>query len=181
MSNETDTVMDINGLIETIANGYAAAGRAWDQAKKMGADPNSVMRRAIERIGDAAVVEAMLNHAPSPGPWFANEYVGPMHDDNHPCAGPMARTISRMLAAAPTPIPDQAPALECGVMFASGVQLMGVLSATPEGGLRMLTQAANQGPNAVMMAEQFFDASDVMVIMVKREVKLESPSLIVRS
>lgn len=167
-----DRVMDIKGLIDTMAEGYSTAGGAWQRAMQMGVDPGIVIRGIKDRMGDnLAGVEDMLNEVG----------VAVMHDDNHPCAGPMARTISRMLAAAPTPIPDQAPALECGVMFASGVQLMGVLSATPEGGLRMLTQAANQGPNAVMMAEQFFDAADVMVIMVKREVKLESPSLIVRS
>ncbi len=74
-------------------------------------------------------------------------------------------------------------AIECGVMFVGGAQFLGVLSETPEGGLRMLTQATNQGPGGVvLMAEQFFDYGDVMVIMIKREVKLESPSsLIIRS
>ena len=85
------------------------------------------------------------------------------------------RAIRRLLAEAPAPIPGQTPAIECGVMFAGGGALEGVLSETPYGGLRMMSpnrdqQAGRTARGDVPMVEQFFSYDDVIVVAIRRTI-----------
>lgn len=88
---------------------------------------------------------------------------------------PMQQLIDRLLAEAPkltdatgTPIPNQAPALECVVLFANGQAIRGSLSKTPEGTLRMMTPG--QEDNRPVLVEQFFDYAAVSAIALTRDV-----------
>jgi hypothetical protein len=93
-------------------------------------------------------------------------------------------TIQRLFKENPSPLPDQAPAIECGVMLRGVlVTLTGSLSETPEGGLRLLSpdpaQERSIRPGTpVKMIEQFFDYEDVMVVAVRRAVTMEAPRII---
>jgi len=175
--------MDLNGLIEAMATGYATAGGAWQRAMAMGADPGVVIRGIRSHMDGAdgvtlAAVEDMLNQV------GAAVGIGVGDDQCEHIRSPTISTIKRLLAEAPAPLPNQAPAIECGVMLPSGAQFMGSLSETPEGGLRMLSAAPPQQQTkrgVVQMLEQFFDHSDVMVIALRREVALESAGIIIGS
>jgi hypothetical protein len=83
---------------------------------------------------------------------------------------PVERAIRRALAAAVSPIPDQTPAIEAHLVLRSLPQLWaGSLSASPDGGLRMLSPAGDG-----KFVEQFFGYEDVMVFAQMREVTVES-------
>ena len=85
----------------------------------------------------------------------------------------MRRTIERLFKEAP-PLTDaegvlkgpQAPAMKCAIMFRSGAQVEGVLSTTPEGGLRIaVPNKMKTGRGEVpVIVEQFFDYGDVTAI-----------------
>ncbi len=178
MSNETDTVMDLTTMINTMVSGLIAMGRAWHQAMAIGADSSYMTREIMSRTEQFPGATDMMEQVAASMLTAHGMNEEPVCDGSHRA---LTATIKRLFAEAPAHLPGQAPAIECGVMFVGGAQFLGVLSETPEGGLRMLTQARDQG-GVVVMAEQFFDYGDVMVIMIKREVKLESPSsLIIRS
>jgi len=97
---------------------------------------------------------------------------------------PSWATIQRLFKENPSPLPDQAPAIECGVMLHGvPVTLTGSLSETPEGGLRLLSpDPAQERPirpgTPVKMIEQFFDYEDVMVVAVRRAVTVETQRII---
>jgi hypothetical protein len=101
-----------------------------------------------------------------------------------PTPPPSWATIQRLFKEHPSPLPDQTPAIECGVMLRGvPVTLMGSLSETPEGGLRLLSPDPSQErpirPGTPMkMVEQFFDYEDVMVVAVRRRVTMEAPRII---
>lgn len=188
MTTETDTVMDIKGLIDAIASSLAAASVSWRRVTAMGVDASTVVRGIRDRVGlspsecdilssvIASVIASASSGINQVGVAIPNDVEGAytIHER------PMTATIKRLLAEAPAPLPNQAPAVECGVMFPGGAQFMGSLSETPEGGLRMLSPAQQQTQRGVVqMVEQFFDHADVMVIALKREVKLESASGII--
>jgi hypothetical protein len=90
-------------------------------------------------------------------------------------------TIQRLFREQPSPLgDDQAPSLECAVMFHGGFSIQGVLSETPDGGLRMLSPSPN--PNdarpqrgKVIMTESFFDYSDIVSVGVRREIEVTLP------
>ncbi len=97
---------------------------------------------------------------------------------------PSWSTIQRLFKENPSPLPDQAPAIECGVMLRGlPVTLEGSLSETPEGGLRLLTPDPRQERpikpgTPVKMIEQFFDYKDVMVVGIRRQVTLDATRII---
>lgn len=98
-----------------------------------------------------------------------------------PVPPPSWATIQRLFKENPSPLPDQAPAIECGVMLRGvPMTLTGSLSETPEGGLRLLSRAGQPtNPGAdVPMVEQFFDYEDIMVIAVQRKVTVSAPRII---
>lgn len=97
-----------------------------------------------------------------------------------PPEAPCWATIQRLFKENPSPLPDQAPAIECGVMLRGvPMTLMGSLSETPEGGLRLLSRSGQATPGAdIPMIEQFFDYEDVMVIAVQRKVTVNAPRII---
>lgn len=109
----------------------------------------------------------------------------------------MRRTIARLFDGAPkmigpdgTPDPTQAPALDCMIVLRGSIPpLAGVLSTTPEGGLRLASPTEIEDPEAPaplhprapkatkkVIAEQFFDYSDVVAIVVQRDVKASASS-----
>ena len=94
------------------------------------------------------------------------------------------REIENALLAARSPLPDQAPAVECAVILRGmGSALVGSLSIAPGGGLRMLSAIDGAGPivGKIPMVEQFFDWDDVLCFGVRREVTVERTSPIIRS
>jgi len=103
-------------------------------------------------------------------------------DTKHPNNLNLARLIARLFAEAPV-IDGTSAALQCHVLLRGAMQpIYGALSTTPEGTLRMMTPSkvqhhGEQEPRDIFL-EQFFDVSDVVSLMVEREVKLER-SLIV--
>jgi hypothetical protein len=108
----------------------------------------------------------------------------------------MRATIARLLEEAPKlmlpngkPDPSQSPALQCHVVLNASIPpIEGVLSTTPEGGLRLMTPHQVDGertpdmhprapaPQKTVMLEQFFDYADVVSICVQREIKAEPGS-----
>jgi hypothetical protein len=100
----------------------------------------------------------------------------------------MRAVITRLFAEAPkltgpdgTPDPKQSPALECTVVLKGGFQLMGALSLTPEGTLRMLCPNEMGRPPRPVMVEHFFDYEQVADIALIREVKASGGSGIITS
>lgn len=99
----------------------------------------------------------------------------------------MKRLIDRLFAQAPKltdasgkPDPTQAPALECHVMLKAGGAVVGSLSVTPEGMLRMLSPNQAKGGKPVMI-EHFFDYEQVADIAVFREISATAGSGIITS
>lgn len=87
-----------------------------------------------------------------------------------------ARTIKAALAAAVSPLPDQTPAVECAIILhGMATSLVGSLSETPEGGLRLLSPIGKTR-GEIEMVEQFFDYADVLVFGQRRIVRAESGS-----
>jgi len=90
----------------------------------------------------------------------------------------MKVTIQRLFKENPSPLPDQAPAIECGVMLVGiPVTLRGALSETPEGGLRLLSPSGSVA-GRLQMVEQFFSYEDVLVIAMQREIAVDAPRII---
>jgi hypothetical protein len=95
---------------------------------------------------------------------------------------PMWILIQRLFKSNPSPLPDQAPALQCHLVLRGMAHaISGVLSETPEGTLRMLSPAgpADRG-KPLTMVEQFFAYEDVLTIALECQVAPEV-SRIVRS
>lgn len=100
---------------------------------------------------------------------------------------PIQRMLGRLFDQAPkltdgrgAPVSGQSPALpDCMIVLRNGPPMQGVLSTTPEGGLRMMSAAAKPvldpsgqprpGMVTPIMVEQFFDISDVVNVTVLRE------------
>lgn len=96
----------------------------------------------------------------------------------------MKAVIKRLFKEAESPLPDQAPALECWILLHGlPTSIHGSLSETPEGELRMLSPAPqdNRLGGSVMMIEQFFCYNDVMSIAVVRPVDVVDEPRIIRS
>jgi len=98
-------------------------------------------------------------------------------DDEY--VSPTETAIRRALAASTSPIPDQAPAIECAVVLRGmSSTIVGALSETPEGGLRLLSPIVDDGSyprrGEIPMVEQFFDYGDVLVFAVRRSVKIDA-------
>lgn len=98
----------------------------------------------------------------------------------------MRLTLMRLFQDAPrlqladgTPDPSQAPALPCTLVLRGSIPpVEGVLSTTPEGGLRLMSVVPNRDNKKVML-EQFFDYSDVVAVCLEREVKASPGSMII--
>jgi len=136
-----------------------------DAANELGADDQKELLKVLEFIG---ILRVMKN------------------DPEEASADPEPHSktvLRRLFAENPSPLPNQAPALECAVMFAGGGTSEGALSETPDGGLRMLTpmtpQAPGLRPGKVMMIEKFFAYEDIVAVAVRREVTIEAPTRIV--
>lgn len=89
---------------------------------------------------------------------------------------PMYRLIQRLFAEAPklentdgTPREDQAPAIECAIMFKGGHGIQGALAETPEGTLRMLVFGQDPKSRELVTIEHFFKYDDVVDIAVPRK------------
>jgi hypothetical protein len=91
----------------------------------------------------------------------------------------MEAMIKRLFAEHPSPLPDQAPALECAVQLQQGPPLQGALSVTPEGGLRMLVGPVQHPQDGPGMIEHFFDFRDVVTIAIFRKASIAGSRLIV--
>lgn len=98
-------------------------------------------------------------------------------DDEHPdsvydsfSAARMRRMIDRLFAEAPrlAGADSQAPALECSIVLRAGASMMGALSTTPEGTLRLLSPNEMKGKQ--VMVEHFFDYGEVADIAIIRDV-----------
>lgn len=133
-----------------------------------GAPRETVLERG--RSMAASEMPALLGVDPT------SSWLRPMADafdrigTDSPSARKMRRLIDRLLEQAPKISPGDAPALECTVIVGNAV-LQGVMSKTPDGMLRMLSQ----GPDRTMMMEQFFDPHDVVLIGVPRLVTATAP------
>jgi len=99
----------------------------------------------------------------------------------------MKTTIKRLFQEHPSPLPDQAPALECWITLAGiPMSLQGALSETPEGGLRLMSPMTDRQGQMIrrggqlQMLEQFFCYEDVTSVTVCRAVDV-SGSRIVQS
>lgn len=92
------------------------------------------------------------------------------------------RELETALLAAGSPLPDQAPAIECLVILRGmSTAMAGALSIAPGGGLRMLSPTGDAAHGKIPMVEQFFDWEDVLCFGVRREVTIERTSPIIRS
>lgn len=97
-------------------------------------------------------------------------------------ANRMRTVIRRALAEAKSPLPDQTPAIECGITLVGGsLSFMGSLSETPDGGLRLLAPvpghaAPGRTGAPVPMMEHFFHYHDVAVFSLMRSVTVETSS-----
>ncbi len=103
---------------------------------------------------------------------------------------PTQRTLRRMMAEAKSPLPDQAPAIQCAITLTGGMLTVeGSLSETPEGGLRMLRpdEQAIAGMPAhrrrdalphVPMLEHYFEYADVLAVTIRRTVSTEAPRIL---
>lgn len=98
---------------------------------------------------------------------------------------PMRKLIDRLFSEAPklenpdgTAVQGQAPALpEVAVHLASGHEMQGVLSMTPEGVFKMMS-IASQGHHRIML-EQFFGIEDIDCVGLVRRAEPAQASLIV--
>ncbi len=96
----------------------------------------------------------------------------------------MRDTIKRMFLEAPSPLPDQAPAIECSILLTGvPIALTGSLSETPMGGLRLLSpdpdsHGHGKARDTYPMIEQFFSYDDVVVVAVRRVVTVEAPRVV---
>lgn len=91
----------------------------------------------------------------------------------------MEKHIDRLFEAAPKVATSDRPALDCQVVLRSGMPLVGALSKTEDGLLKMLVPT--QGPNnQTVMAEAVFEYEDVLTLIQVREMKMERGSLISR-
>ncbi len=91
--------------------------------------------------------------------------------------------INRLLAESSTtstsPLPPQAPAVECVVMLrGTGHPIRGVLSRTPEGFLRMMSPEQDE-QRRPFFVEQFFDDADVVAIALRRDITATESRVIV--
>ncbi len=104
---------------------------------------------------------------------------------------PTQKTLRRMLAEAKSPLPDQAPAIQCAITLTGGMLTMeGSLSETPEGGLRMLRVDEQHlqslpprlrpapGSAALPMLEHYFEYADVLAVTIRRTVSTEAPRIL---
>lgn len=165
MVDTMSSLLDLLGVILGATPDHAGAGR--QLIGMMEGDPMfsgvvAKMESALDRL-TAAPSGTIGSLPPEPPP-------------------PSWATIQRLFKENPSPLPDQAPAIMCGVMLRGvPMTLEGSLSETPEGGLRLLSANGKPDPNgSVSMVEKFFDYEDVMVIAVRREVTV-GPARIIRS
>lgn len=172
-------------VIASLTNGSPAAGfGAHLAARFLGVgSPSPSLRMPPMPIG----VEDELRRLMADG---GDAEGGTFHGDDSTKATRMRLTIERLFADSPRmmlpngqPDPSQAPALQCHVVLNASVPpIEGVLSTTPEGGLRLMTPMevdAPKDPNAhprmpppkkMVMLEQFFDYGDVVAICVQRDI-----------
>lgn len=120
---------------------------------------------------------------------------GVLHEDFDPSsieesisALRMRKVITRLFAENSPPTVDgagepdetQAPAMDVHILLRSAsIQFSGILSTTPEGGLKLLTPVDGKNGQAPVMIEQFFDYADVVSIAIVREVKVTPSSRII--
>lgn len=163
-----DTMSSLLDLLGAIVGPPDHAGTARQLIGMMEGDPLfsgvvAKMESALDRFSKIETLPDYQPPAPPPPPTYA--------------------TIQRLFKENPSALPDQAPAIECGVMLRGvPITLLGALSETPEGGLRLLSPDPRQErplPGApVKMIEQFFDYEDVLVVAVQRNVTVEAPRII---
>jgi len=97
---------------------------------------------------------------------------------------PTEAAIRKELACAASSnlLPNQAPAVACSlVLRGMNTALMGSLSETVDGGLRLMSPNGQPGQargGKIPMVEQFFDYADVLVFAVERMVQIESSPIV---
>jgi hypothetical protein len=169
MVDAMSSLLDLLGVILGPTPDHASSARRL--IGMMEGDPTFVgvvakMESALDRL--SAVPSGTIGSLP---PWAT-----PAPTPQQP---PSWATIQRLFKENPSPLPDQAPAIACGVMLRGvPMTLEGALSETPEGGLRLLSRGAAIPGGGVSMVEQFFDYEDVMVVAVQRKVTVDAPRII---
>jgi len=129
---------------------------------------------SVIRIVEEA--DAVTRHAIRAVAQILAQAVG-IADEGRPMCSALAKIYSD-LENAKSPLPDQAPAIQCAVVMRSGVTIQGALSASEHGGLRMMSQCGAAGPEGIPMVEQFFDGADVEIYGVPKHVVVDTPRII---
>jgi hypothetical protein len=98
---------------------------------------------------------------------------------------PMERVVDRLLKTRSPAgrASTDPPAMECQVFMRSGYKAQGVLSTTPEGALRMMSQGRTEGTSTrvmPVMIEHFFGYADIesVVILHATEDLMAAPRII---
>lgn len=171
---------DPSDLYEQLFLSFTGAGRAYQTLLDAGLPHDEVMQEVVGRL-------RALRDTPE-GRQATERYqelfgqVAP-HLFSEPAPRPplIYDTIQRLFRENPSPLPDQAPAIECAVLFHGGASIQGSLSETPDGGLRMLSPNPDPGARPargkVAMVEQFFGYEDVVMVGVRREVEVVAPKI----
>lgn len=135
-----------------------------------------ILRTVMDGVGDdAKLVLASLLELRSRSAEVADDHVC------EPSPRPVEAAIRRSMAEATSPIPGQTPAIQAAIMFFGGRSIEGVLSETPEGGLRLMSPAEPMtgGPRShIQMVEQFFGYEDVVIFALRRVLTLEEARII---
>lgn len=159
--------------IDEELNGHFAKIAAFMQELQndLGIDPSAIKQELLDRINAVQIRDD--------GSAVYEPPVG-----GHGNAPPMHALLARLFATAPkltnpdgSVDPTQEPAVQCMVLLRGQPQaLMGALSRTVEGCLRLMSPATVNGKP--VLAEQFFEVEDVQSIMFERDVKATRSSII---
>jgi hypothetical protein len=177
----TDSFVDTTALLRQLIADFSALGQTTQRILACGLDRDMLMEQLVPAM--RASGENLSDEARE----FFSDLAGVSGLSPQAQMRPVEASLRRALAEATSPLPDQTPAIECAVMFFGGASIMGVLSETPEGGLRMLSP--NPDPNArracaageVAMTEQFFGYDDVLMFGVTRIISMQAPRIVTAS
>lgn len=171
---------DPSDLYEQLFLSLTGAGRAYRTLLDAGLPHDEVMQEVVGRLRSAMDTPEGRQATESYRELFS-QVVPHVFSEPAPRPPLIYDTIQRLFREHPSPLPDQAPAIECAVLFHGGASIQGSLSETSDGGLRMLSP--NPDPSArpargkVAMVEQFFDYSDIVMVAVRREIEVVMPKI----
>lgn len=145
----------------------------------LGIAPGEIMMAVLETLHGAGAVSGPDNAATD----TAFSVIGRMKNLHEVLSDPThredpavarIRSLVQRLINSPKqqgPVDPQAKAMSCQVLLKSGYQAQGALSTTDEGTLRLLMPAGS--PNGPVLAEHFFDYSEVEAVIVVHDVPQE--------